>query len=116
MNLNFFIVFPEGSIDDYVSFNVLAAHSPDDESTAKLQQAMFRKLPFVNTIDISLILRTVQSILTAAGKTVQVMALFTVITGANRISGTVVGGRVVEICMSPFHFVNCYADVGLNAR
>lgn len=97
MNLNFFIVFPQGAIDEYVSFNVLAANSPDDESTAQLQQAMFNKLPFVNTIDLSLILRTVQSILTTAGKTVQVMALFTVVTGAIVLIASLLAGRRVRI-------------------
>lgn len=97
MNLNFFIVFPEGAIDDYVSFNVLAVRSPDDDTTAKLQQAMFKKLPFVNTIDLSLILRTVQSILTTAGKTVQIMALFTVITGAIVLVASLLAGRRVRI-------------------
>ncbi len=97
MNLNFFIVFPAGSIDDYVSFNVLAANSPDDDSTAKLQQSMYKKLPFVNTIDLSLILKTVQSILTTAGKTVQVMALFTVLTGAIVLVASILAGRRIRI-------------------
>ena len=97
MNLNFFIVFPSGSIDEYVSFNVLAANSPDDESTVKLQQAVFNKLPFVNTIDLSLILRTVQSVLTTAGKTVQIMALFTVVTGAIVLVASLLAGRRVRI-------------------
>ena len=97
MNLNFFIVFPKGSIDEYVSFNVLAANSPDDESTVELQQAVFKKLPFVNTIDLSLILRTVQSVLSTAGKTVQVMALFTVITGAIVLIASLLAGRRVRI-------------------
>ena len=97
MNLNFFIVFPEGTIDEYVSFNVLAAHSPDDDATAQLQQQMFKKLPYVNTIDLSLILRTVQSILTTAGKTVQVMALFTVVTGAIVLIASLLAGRRIRI-------------------
>ena len=97
MNLNFFIVFPEGTIEDYVSFNVLAANSPNDDATAQLQQAMFKKLPFVNTIDLSLILRTVQSVLSTAGKTVQVMALFTVVTGAIVLVASLLAGRRVRV-------------------
>lgn len=97
MNLNFFIVFPAGTIDEYVSFNVLAANSPDDEKVVELQQAVFEKLPFVNTIDLSLILRTVQSVLTTAGKTVQIMALFTVVTGAIVLIASLLAGRRVRI-------------------
>ena len=97
MNLNFFIVFPEGVIDDYVSFHVAAAHSPDDEATAKLQQAMFKKLPFVNSIDLTLILRTVQSVLAAAGRTIQIMALFTIITGGIVLIASILAGRRIRI-------------------
>jgi putative ABC transport system permease protein len=97
MNLNFFIVFPAGAIDDYVSFNVLAANSPDEDSTAQLQQAMFKKLPYVNTIDLSLILKTVQSILATAGKTVQAMALFTVLTGVIVLVASILAGRRIRI-------------------
>lgn len=97
MDLNFFIVFPPGTIDEYVSFNVMAAHSPDDESTAALQQAMFKKLPFVNSIDLSLILKTVQSVLAAASKTVQIMALFTVITGGIVLVASILAGRRIRI-------------------
>jgi putative ABC transport system permease protein len=97
MNLNFFIVFPSGTLESYVSFNVLAAHSPDDDSTARLQQSVFERLPYVNTIDLSLILKTVQSILNTAGKTIQIMALFTVITGAIVLLASILAGRRIRI-------------------
>ena len=97
MNLNFFIVFPKGAIDEYVSFNVAAANSPDDASTAKLQRAIFERLPFVNSIDLSLILRTVQSVLQAAGKAVQIMALFTIFTGAIVLVACILAGRRIRI-------------------
>ena len=97
MNLNFFIVFPTGTLESYVSFNVLAAHSPDDDATADLQQSVFERLPYVNTIDLSLILKTVQSILNTAGKTIRVMALFTVITGAIVLLASILAGRRIRI-------------------
>jgi len=97
MNLNFFIVFPPGVIDDYVSFDVMAAHSPNDESTAMLQRKLFQALPFVNSIDLSLILKTVQNVLSAASKTVQVMSLFTVITGGIVLIAAILAGRRTRI-------------------
>lgn len=97
MNLNFFIVFPENSIDPYVSFNVLAAHSPTPETTANLQKSLFEQFPYVNSIDLSLILKTVQSVLTSAGQTIQMMAMFTVITGALVLIASILAGRRVRI-------------------
>lgn len=97
MNLNFFIVFPKGSIDPYVSFNVLAANSPNAEATANLQKSLFEEFPYVNSIDLSLILKTVQSVLTTAGQTIQVMAMFTVITGGIVLIASILAGRRVRI-------------------
>lgn len=97
MNLNFFIVFPTGTLEPYVSFNVIAAHSPNDETTAQLQQEIFKKLPYVNSIDLSLIMKTVQSVLNTAGQTIQVMAMFTVITGGIVLIASILAGRRVRI-------------------
>ncbi|NWK57252.1 ABC transporter permease [Verrucomicrobiaceae bacterium N1E253] len=97
MNLNFFIVFPKGSIDPYVSFNVLAAHSPDADATAEFQQSVFEQLPYVNSIDVSLILTTVQSVLDTAASTIRIMAMFTVFTGGIVLIASILSGRRVRV-------------------
>lgn len=97
MNLNFFMVFPEGALEPYVSYSVLAAHSPGDSHTAQLQKNIFRQYPYVNSIDVSLILKTVQSVLTTAGQTIQLMAVFTVITGALVLVASILAGRRIRI-------------------
>ncbi len=96
MNLNFFIVLPQGAVDDYVAFNILTAHSASPETRAELQQAMFAKWPSVSVIDLSLILKTVQSVLDAAGKAIQAMALFTIITGSIVLISTLLSGRKIR--------------------
>jgi len=96
MNLNFFIVLPKGAVDDYVAFNILTAHSPSPEARAELQQAMFAKWPSVSVVDLSLILKTVQSVLNAAGKSIQAMALFTIITGSIVLISTLLSGRKIR--------------------
>jgi len=97
MNLNFFIVFPDGPIKDYVAFDIQTAHSPNAETTAALQQEMFKQWPTVNVIDLSLILKTVQAVLSASGKTIQMMALFTIITGSIVLVSSILSGRRVRI-------------------
>lgn len=97
MDLNFFIVLPEGAVDDYVAFNILTAHSDSPEARAELQQAMFASWPSVSVIDLSLILKTVQSVLSAAGKAIQVMSLFTLITGSIVLISALLSGRKVRI-------------------
>jgi putative ABC transport system permease protein len=97
MDLNFFIVLPEGAVDYYVSFNILTAHSESAEARAELQQAMFEGWPSVSVIDLSLILKTVQSVVSAAGKTIQVMSLFTLVTGSIVLISALLSGRKVRI-------------------
>jgi len=96
MNLNFFIVLPKGSVEDYIAFNVITAHSSSPETTAELQQNVFKEWPSVNVVDLSLILRTVQSVLTTAGKAIQGMALFTVITGSIVLISALLSGRKIR--------------------
>lgn len=96
MNLNFFIVLPKGAVDDYVAFNILTAHSATPKARADLQQAMFAQWPSVSVIDLSLILKTVQSVLNAAGKAIQAMALFTIITGSIVLISTLLSGRKIR--------------------
>lgn len=96
MDLNFFIVLPEGAVDDYVAFNILTAHSDNAEARAELQQRMFASWPSVSVIDLSLILKTVQSVLNAAGKAIQVMSLFTLITGSIVLVSALLSGRKVR--------------------
>ena len=96
MDLNFFIVLPEGAVDDYVSFNILTAHSDSPEARAELQKAMFASWPSVSVIDLSLILKTVQSVVNAAGKAIQVMSLFTLVTGSIVLISALLSGRKVR--------------------
>ena len=96
MDLNFFIVLPEGAVDNYVAFNILTARSDSAEARAELQRAMFASWPSVSVIDLSLILKTVQSVLNAAGKAIQVMSLFTLITGSIVLISALLSGRKVR--------------------
>ena len=96
MDMNFFIVLPKGAVDDYVAFNILTAHSQSPEDRAALQQAMFAEWPSVSVVDLSLILKTVQSVLNAAGKAIQGMALFTIITGSIVLISTLLSGRKIR--------------------
>ncbi len=97
LNLNFFMIFPPGVLDDYVSYDVMTAHSAGPEITADVQKALFEKFPYVNTIDVSLILSAVQQVLAGASRAVQAMAMLTVLTGALVLVALVLAGRRVRI-------------------
>lgn len=93
MQPNFFIVFPEGVLEDAPKFHVFAVHAGTPEASARVQQAIAREFPNVSTIDLTLIIQTIDEVYAKASFVVGFLALFTVVTGAVVLAGAVLIGR-----------------------
>jgi len=78
---NFLVVFPTGVLEDAPQFNVLLTRSPSDEASAQFQQAMVKSFPNVSIIDLALVLKTLDTILSKIGFVIRFMAGFSIITG-----------------------------------
>ena len=76
---------------------------------------MFTTWPSVSVVDLSLILKTVQSVLDTAGKAIQVMALFTIITGSIVLISTLLSWHGFIDDLTTEHGFDsqatCYIDV-----
>lgn len=94
-NLNFFMLFPPGVLEDAPGFHVVTTRVADDQ--AELQGALQRELatrfPNVSAIDLKLILGTVRSVLDRVVGVVQVLAGFTVLSGLAIVVAVVLNGR-----------------------
>jgi putative ABC transport system permease protein len=90
---NFFIVFPEGVLENAPKFFVAATRATDPAQSARLQQAVVARLPNVSAIDLTLVLQTLDGIVSKIQWVVQFMALFTVATGIIVLAGAVLSGR-----------------------
>jgi putative ABC transport system permease protein len=86
---NFFVVFPTGVLEDAPQFYVLVTRTPSTEVSARLQRAVIRDFPNVSAIDLTLILGTVEAILSKVSLVLHWIAFFSVATGL-----TVLGGAV----------------------
>jgi putative ABC transport system permease protein len=93
MSPNFFVVFPEGVLDDAPKFHVIALRAADAAHSAKIQQAVVREHPNVSALDLALIMQAIDSVYTKASFVVEFLAVFTVITGVVVLAGAVLIGR-----------------------
>lgn len=94
---NFFVVFPEGVLEGAPKFYVAAVRAADAVQSAKVQRAVITALPSVTAFDVALILEAVDAIFSKVAFAVQLMALFTVVTGVFVLAGAVMTGRFQRI-------------------
>ena len=90
---NFFVVFPTGALDAAPAMHLAATYVGSAADSARMQQVIVREFPNVSIIDLTLVLKTLDGVLTQVGFVVRFMALFTVATGLIVLAGAVVSGR-----------------------
>ena len=96
-NLNFFMVFPPGVLEDAPGFNVVTTRTPTPEASGELQRELAGKFANVTAIDLTLILETVREILGKISTVITVLAGFTVLAGLPILIGTLLNGRDVRL-------------------
>jgi putative ABC transport system permease protein len=92
-NLNFFMIFPNGVLEDAPGFHVLTTRIPEGESSGPLQAAVAGRYQNISVIDLTSILQTVQTMLGRVARAVQVLSLFTVAAGLCILVGIFLNGR-----------------------
>ena len=81
MRPNFFVVFPGGLFDQAPQMIVMVTKTESPKESADLQKAVTTKFANISVLDLSLIVKTVQSMLDKVNIAVQVMAAFSILTG-----------------------------------
>jgi putative ABC transport system permease protein len=90
---NFFVVFPEGVLENAPTFHVLVSRVPTPGDSARLQNAIVAKYANVSAIDLTSVIQTVDSILGKVALVIRVMSLFTVGAGLIVLASTIWSGR-----------------------
>jgi putative ABC transport system permease protein len=93
MEPNFFVVFPEGSLDGAPMTYLAAVHADTPAQSARVQMAVVDAFPNVTAIDLALVVETLDGIFSKVAFAIQFMALFTVATGLIVLAGAVLTGR-----------------------
>lgn len=90
---NFFILFPPGILEDAPSFHIIATRVADRGKLLSIQNAILSEYPTVATIDLTLILETLTSLLDRARLAVRFIASFTLFTGVVVMIAAIVASR-----------------------
>ena len=94
---NFFVVFPAGVLENAPQFYALVARAENKTAAANLQRAVVARFPTVSVIDLSLILATLDSILSKVGHALRFVAFFTIVTGVAVLASAVLSSRAQRL-------------------
>lgn len=81
MQTNFRVVFPTGVLESAPQFHVLMTKVPSNTVSANYQGAVVRAFPNVSVIDLALVLKLLDELLSKIGFVIRFMAGFSMITG-----------------------------------
>jgi len=81
MQTNFRVVFPAGVLEEAPQFHVLMTRVPSGEVSARFQGQVVQKFPNVSVIDLDLVLKLLDELLSKIGFVIQFMAGFSMVTG-----------------------------------
>ncbi len=81
LQTNFFVVFPTGILEEAPQFSVIVTRLEVEEEKSKYRNAIVAAFPNVSIIDMTGILKSVDSILSKLSFVIQFMALFSLLTG-----------------------------------
>jgi putative ABC transport system permease protein len=94
---NFLVLFPKNVLEKAPQFHVLMTRAQSPEESANYQRAVVQQFPNVSAIDITLILNTVDEILSKVAFVIRFMALFSIATGIIVLIGSVILSRMQKI-------------------
>lgn len=94
---NFLVVFPTGVLEEAPQFHVLVTKVGSDAVSARYQQAIVRQFPNVSIIDLTLILNTLDDVLSKISFVIQFMAMFSIVTGILVLIGSVIISKFQRI-------------------
>jgi putative ABC transport system permease protein len=90
---NFFVVFPEGPLDDAPQSYVVLSRVDDATARARLQRSVVEAHPNVSTLDLAQVQRAIERVLDRVILAVRFMALFSLAAGATVLAGAVASSR-----------------------
>jgi putative ABC transport system permease protein len=94
---NFFVVFPEGPLDDAPRTYVLLARVEDAARRGRLQRSVVEAYPNVSTLDLAQVQRAIEAVLDKVVLAIRFMALFSLAAGAVVLAGAVAASRYQRV-------------------
>ena len=96
-NLNFFMVFPPGVLENAPGFHVVTTRAPEPAASGRLQRALAGEFANVTAIDLTRILETVRDIFEKISLIVTILGGCTLFAAFPIVLGTLLNGRDVRL-------------------
>lgn len=96
-NLNFFMVFPPGVLENAPGFHVVTTRTPEAAASGRLQRALAAEFANVTAIDLTRILETVRDIFEKISLVVTILGGCTLFAALPVMLGTLLNGRDVRL-------------------
>ncbi len=96
-NLNFFLLFPPGTINQAPGFHVVTTRVAEGRSSGELQRRLAPEYPNVSTIDLAALLETIREILQRLALVVKALAVAVVVAALAILIGALMNGREQRI-------------------
>lgn len=93
LRTNFFVIFPDGVLEDAPQHFAMVIRAPTVADAARLQQTVIAEQPNISAVDLRMVVEAIDDIVGKAAFVVRFMAMFSVFTGLLVLGGTVVAGR-----------------------
>ncbi len=97
MQPNFFVVFPSGVIEEAPANHMIAFKANGTDTIARLQGDVVKRFPNVSSINLSMVLETLEEVFDKVGFVVRFMASFTILTGLIALVSTVLTSRYQRV-------------------
>ena len=94
---NFIFVFPDNVLEKAPQFYVIMTKAESKQVSAAFQQDLVINFPNVSVIDLTLILDTVDEIMSKVAFVIQFMALFSIVTGLVVLAGAVINSKYLRM-------------------
>jgi putative ABC transport system permease protein len=94
---NFFVVFPDGPLDEAPQTYVLLSRVDDPLRRARLQRAVVEAHPNVSTLDLAQVQQAIEGVLDKVVLAVRFMALFSLAAGTLVLAGAIAASRYQRV-------------------
>jgi putative ABC transport system permease protein len=93
LSTNFFVIFPDGVINDAPSFYVVLTRAETDQRSGQAQRRVVQEHPNVSAVDLKVVLGTFNAIFGRIASVLNFMALFSILAGLLVLGGAVMVSR-----------------------
>lgn len=94
---NFLVVFPEGVLEEAPKFHVLLARYDSLPQSASYQNQVINKFPNISIIDLSLVIETIDQIISRVSFVIRFMAFLSILTGLIVLIGSIMLSKFQRI-------------------